>query len=141
MPRKQIVPPTVTSVMLTTVNSIFDIFLVHWCQLRKSQKRPDTPYENQLANKLDIRARRSLNSGMLRFFRRESWAIVDCIPLCDDPSNNPEAYSDACPQTPSLPCILRMILWKCSYVDVSRRNMAIDDTRNDNLPTKLGDSQ
>ena len=61
--------PIATSMKLTPVSSIFEGPLVHWPQLRNSHIRPDTPYVNQLANKLETRARRSLNSGMLRNVR------------------------------------------------------------------------
>ena len=62
--------PIVTIMRLTPVSSIFEELLVQWPQLRNSHIRPDTPYVNQLANKLETRARRSLNSGMLTDVRK-----------------------------------------------------------------------
>jgi len=65
----QIAPPISTKQKFTSIRNDFLLVLVHLRQLRKSQKQPETPYVNQLANKLDTRASMSLNSGILACVR------------------------------------------------------------------------
>jgi hypothetical protein len=122
IPRKHTVLPIRTSAKFIIIKNIFDGDLVHWPQLRKSHIRPDTPYVNQLANKLDTSARRSLKTGMLQsvrmeFQRRNS---NQKVPLSDNPSDSPETKGDPYPDGPCLPCSLCVIVGEGAYVDVCR---------------------
>ena len=61
------------------------------------------------------------------------WKERAHVPLCDNPSDSPQTKRDANPYAPSLPGFLRMMLWEGSYVYVRRGDVAVDNTRDDDL--------
>ena len=97
---------------------------------------PEMPYVNQEANSDEMRARRSLKSGMLKIFSMLPLRVgMGNIPFRNDPRNDPEGEGDRCPRSQSQPCSLTHVLCaaKDADVDVLGRDMAIYDTCNNDL--------
>jgi hypothetical protein len=121
---------------LTNVNKIFVGVLKYCPRLIKSQKIPEIPKVNQEANRDEIRAKRSLKLGILQsseFLAR--FLRLGDLPLCNDPSNDPQSECNQGPTTGGEKRTLAHVLGAAedADVDILGRDMAIDHTGNYNL--------